>query len=422
MKTAVVIGAGAGGATAAKELQGKFNVTLLDAGAAFRPFAFDLSILEKLRSTRLFLSEKMIGALYPVYRTERTRDGMVLVSGRAVGGTTGLTCGNAVRVDDGLAKIGINLAREFSELESEIGVTTDHRHLWKKTTNDLFEICKDEGLGPFGVPKAGDYKNCRNCGHCTLGCPFGVKWDASAFVREARDAGARVVQRCVAKKITFEGRLAAGVVTNRGFFAADVVVVAAGGLGTPPILENSGIPTEQRLFVDPVLCVAAAYENACQNTEIPMPFAVQMDGFIIAPYFDYLSFFFNPKWRKPGKDILSLMIKLADEPAGSLRHKTLTARDRRRLDEGVRRCRRIFQKLGVEAGGTFLGTLNAGHPGGMLPLTEREAETLHHGRLPRNVYVADSSLLPASLGNPPMLTIMALARKIARVVIDNAGA
>ena len=61
----------------------------------------------------------------------------------------------------------------------------------------------------------------------------------------------------------------------------------------------------------------------------------------------------------------------------------------------------------------FLGTLNAGHPGGTLPLTERERDTLHDPRLPENLYVADATILPRSMGNPPILTIMALAKKIA---------
>ena len=61
----------------------------------------------------------------------------------------------------------------------------------------------------------------------------------------------------------------------------------------------------------------------------------------------------------------------------------------------------------------FLGTLNAGHPGGMLPLTKNERGTLHDPRLPENLYVADATILPRAMGNPPILTIMALAKKIA---------
>jgi hypothetical protein len=58
-------------------------------------------------------------------------------------------------------------------------------------------------------------------------------------------------------------------------------------LNTPGILENSGIKTDETLFVDPVLCVAAKYPDAFQNRELPMPFAVPMDGYIISPYAGY---------------------------------------------------------------------------------------------------------------------------------------
>ncbi len=49
-------------------------------------------------------------------------------------------------------------------------------------------------------------------------------------------------------------------------------------------------------------------------------------------------------------------------------------------------------------------------------LTPSEKDTLHSPVLPDNVYVADATLLPKSMGNPPILTIMALAKKIAGVV------
>ncbi len=54
--------------------------------------------------------------------------------------------------------------------------------------------------------------------------------------------------------------------------------------------------------------------------------------------------------------------------------------------------------------------------GGMLPLTPAEAETLHSPLLPENLYVADASILPQSLGLPPILTIMAMAKRIAKII------
>jgi choline dehydrogenase-like flavoprotein len=36
--------------------------------------------------------------------------------------------------------------------------------------------------------------------------------------------------------------------------------------------------------------------------------------------------------------------------------------------------------------------------------------------LPDNLYVADASILPQSLGLPPILTIMAMAKRIAKII------
>lgn len=69
--------------------------------------------------------------------------------------------------------------------------------------------------------------------------------------------------------------------------------------------------------------------------------------------------------------------------------------------------------IGLTGATGFLGTLNAGHPGGMLPLTAAEKDSLHHACLPDNLYVADATILPKAMGNPPILTIMALSKKIA---------
>jgi hypothetical protein len=70
----------------------------------------------------------------------------------------------------------------------------------------------------------------------------------------------------------------------------------------------------------------------------------------------------------------------------------------------------------LENGHIILGTLNAGHPGGMLPLTAAEKDSLHPSVLPSNLYVADATLHPEALGNPPILTIMALAERIASLL------
>jgi len=424
MKKAIVVGSGAGGATIAKELQGAFDVTILEAGKEFQPLTLNLKIPERLKRMGLLFDEREIPFIFPAMRIQKTPDKMVHVRGIGTGGTTPLGTANALRMDHDLKKIGIHLDAEFAELFRDIPITTAHRRKWRETTNRLYEICRDMGLNPRPTPKMADPNLCQGCGRCILGCLSGAKWDSRKFLQGALAQGARLITECGVKEIVIQNGKASGVKGKiRGrpkFFPADLVVLAAGGLGTPEILQDSGIPCEPRLFVDPVLCVATAWPNAFQNREIPMPFVVQKEHYIVSPYFDHLSYFFNKRWRAPARNILSLMIKLADTNSGRVSgrkiQKILTPEDKIRLTDAVDFCTEILRRLGVKKENIFLGTINVGHPGGMLPLTLDEAETLHSSRLPENLYVADSSLLPNSLGNPPSLTIMALAKRVGRAM------
>lgn len=425
MKRAIVVGSGAGGATVAKELQGKYDVTVLEAGRFSRPFALPLSRLEQLKWTGLFWDERSIQLLFPTMRVSRTSDQLVLVRGSGPGGSTLLSAGNALRQDGELRRLGIDLDAEFSEIYQEIPVTSDHRRLWRESTQQLFQACQALQLQPTATPKLGDYRRCTNCGQCVLGCRSGAKWDSRRFLDDAIERGARLVKGCRVERLAAEQGRVIGVQARLGgrsvFYPADLVVLAAGGLGTPVILQRSGIACAASLFVDPVLCVATRWPDCRQNREIAMPFVVQQEGFILSPYFDHLSFFFNRDWRHPAKDILSLMIKLQDTNSGSIQgrrvSKSLTAIDRERLQTGRELCQQVLQRLGVKPDQIFYGTINAGHPGGMLPLSAAEAETLHHPGLPENVYVADATLLPAALGNPPILTIIALAKRVSKLCL-----
>src|SRR5512147_2277293 len=109
MKTAIVIGSGAGGATVANELQGKFDVTVVEAGSSFHPFMANLSLVEKVKQTGLLFNERLIQTIFPMMRIGKAGDGMVLVRGDGYGGSTTISAGNAVRVDKDLKNLGINL-------------------------------------------------------------------------------------------------------------------------------------------------------------------------------------------------------------------------------------------------------------------------------------------------------------------------
>ncbi|PKM88889.1 MAG: choline dehydrogenase, partial [Firmicutes bacterium HGW-Firmicutes-12] len=353
----------------------------------------------------------------------------VMVRGIGLGGTTTLSAGNALRMDKGLKRLGIDLDNEFEELYREVPVTNDHQNIWRHTTKKLYEICTEMDLKPQPIPKFGDYQRCTNCGRCILGCPYGVKWDSRQLVKAAQDLGAKLVTGCKVLKVVIQNGSVKGVQAQKGlntvFYPAEIVILAAGGLSTPVILQKSDIECESRLFVDPVLCVAAECKGSYQNQELSMPFAVQREDYILSPYFDYLSFFFNKNWRYPASDTLTMMIKLADSSTGSIDNKgikkTLAEIDKVRLQEGVEICKEILRRHGIKKDKIFLGTINAGHPGGMLPLTRQEAESFHNPKLPENLYVADATLLPESLGNPPILTIMAIAKRVSKIIAERLG-
>lgn len=425
MKKAIVVGSGAGGATIAKELQGKFDVTVLEAGGEFHPLTLDLTTMERVKKTGLLLDEREISLFFPNVQIRKTSD-MVLVNGIGLGGTTTISAGNAARMDQDLKALGINLDTEFEEVYREIPVTTVHQKRWHKYTRRLFDICREMNLNPQPMPKMGHYEKCIACGRCIFGCTNGAKWDSRQFLQIAVERGAQVIANCRVERLVMANGRAVGVEAWQGwvrrFYPADLVVIAAGGFGTPVILQNSGIACEPRLFVDPVLCVATEWDEALQCKEIEMPFVVQREHFILSPYFDYVSFLFNRAWKYPVRDTLGIMIKLADTTTGSISkkelRKTMTSQDKQILAEAVELGKEILRRFGAREEKIFLGTMNAGHPGGMLPLTEQEAESLHHDRLPGNVYVADATLIPQSLGNPPILTIVAIAKRVSKMCCE----
>jgi choline dehydrogenase-like flavoprotein len=122
------------------------------------------------------------------------------------------------------------------------------------------------------------------------------------------------------------------------------------------------------------------------------------------------------------KDVIGIMLKFADTCIGTIDskgniEKTLTKVDVDLIKEGYQKTINILLKLGVSTDSIVATSLKGAHPGGTAAVGEvvdNNFETEIKG-----LYVCDASVIPEAPGRPPILTIVAIAKKVAKIV-DNA--
>lgn len=428
MMKAIVVGTGAGGATAARELANKgFEVLILEAGGEFKPFTRRISLVEPLRKIGLTRNEKNFSRVIPAYDSVRSSKDLILFRGIATGGSTILSCGNMVRAEHGLKEIDLDLTKEFDELEELIKISTFPQYRWRPVTRNMFESAQELGLEPHLTPKSVDSLKCISCGLCEVGCSPRARWDSRRFVEDAVNKGAVLKTRSPVKKVIIEKERARGVMVGSGsaskLYEADVVVLAAGGIGTPQILKASGLPAEDHLWVDIVLTLGGVSKGANQLKEPPMVWYTKEDDYILSPYIDILSHFLHEPWKNVSiKDRVGLMVKLADEEQGTVYadgrvDKAITSHDRSRLDEAIKQAKQVMEGAGVS--GPFVeGVHNGGHLGGTVPLKKEDVKDMKPFWIPDGLWVADLSLAPRSQGLPTILLTSALALRVARKISE----
>lgn len=424
----LVVGSGAGGATVARELAGKkYNVTILEAGKPFKPFTRRLSWTKPLRRAGLLGKEGTISRFFKPISTVRSSKDLALFRGITTGGSTSISCGNIVRADRGLKEMGLNLTPEFDELEKDIGITTIPKKRWRPLTLRMFETAEKMDLNPQLTPKAVEVAKCVSCGLCELGCVQGAKWDSRKFLYDAIKSGAELQTNEPVEKIIIKNNQVKGVIIRSGrneqLIKADIVVLAAGGIGTPQILRTSCLSTKNSLWVDIVLTLGGVSKGSRQLEEPPMVWYAKKEDYIISPYIDILSHWFHKPWRKvPLENRVGVMVKLADLEKGSVDsdgsvHKAITTHDRSRLNEGVKLAEEIMKTAGVS--GPFVeGLYNGGHLGGTVPLRKKDINSMKSSNLPDGLWVADLSLAPKSQGLPTILLTAALALRVARKIAE----
>ena len=211
-----VIGSGAGGAVAAKELaQAGLSVVVIEAGEHHDPTTFSRNASEML--LRLFWEGGM----------RATHDGSMLISqGRGVGGSTVHNLCYAVRTPDPIlekwgTKFGVqdlspsDLRPALDRVEATLGV----KPIGEAQVNRLNQIIRRgcEAMGWRGAIQRHNRGPCPNCSaSCLLGCPtsqpgVGKQSMAVSYIPQALEMGARLYTDCLAEKIVAENGRVGGV-------------------------------------------------------------------------------------------------------------------------------------------------------------------------------------------------------------------
>ncbi|MGH7472078.1 MAG: GMC family oxidoreductase N-terminal domain-containing protein, partial [Longimicrobiales bacterium] len=365
-----------------------------------------------------------------------TREGMNIIRPLMLGGATSMYCGCAARPHDWWKdRHAIDLTGYADETVSELKIAPLPAELRGEASTRIAEAGDALGMtwvaqDKFVRPERGDPFDCG--AHCMVGCRCWAKWNAAEYVDDAVAAGAELWTRARVHRILTEGgqvRGVRGTVAGASFqVEADTVIVAAGGIGSAVLLQNSGLSAAGRgIAMDTTVMV---YGHApfggmgtdppmtwsCADDELSVLYSTLIDPWLMYPLImatkaPHYALTWN-RWRRS----LGVMIKLKDEISGEVDargriSKGLTPADRGRLTRAEAVAGRILRQAGCEPDTIFTSPLRGTHPSatvriGTMLSTDLQTEIA-------GLYVCDASVFPEALGRPTVLTIISLARRLA---------
>lgn len=251
----VIVGTGAGGATAARVLAAAgHSVLLLEEGPNLVLRRRPLELLPAMRDTfRDFGTQLAKGpAPFP------------LLQGRLVGGSTAINSGIIWRMPEavrrewaeswGLGELveERGLTEAFETIEKETGVEETAEEVMGGNALLLREGAR--ALGHQGLVTLRNAPGCNGAGRCLQGCPSGSKQSMDrSYVPRALEDGARLHALARVRRVRIEGGRAVGVEGDvldpesrrpRGRLsvrARRAVIVAGGAVQTPLVLRRSGL-------------------------------------------------------------------------------------------------------------------------------------------------------------------------------------
>ena len=321
----------------------------------------------------------------------------------------------------------------LGEAETELGVAPLPERLMRERTRRLREASEEAGYKVKPMPKFIDFSKCRSCGLCVLGCRYGAKWTSQRYLSEALRAGAKILTKTSVDGVVHSGGEVKGLRIHRETSGAseievENVVLAAGGIGTPIILQKSGLENAgSHLFLDLFINTYGILNEGRMEDEIGMATVIdemhESHGLILSPILDmfldmllYLPLFKKLRAFRRDKTI-GLMTKIVDEDVGEVKSngklsKPVTESDREKLDKGREISREILLQAGVKPKSLYTTEARGAHPGGTAGMgrvvnLDQETEI-------NRLFVSDSSVFPKPLGKPPVLTIVALSKRFSK--------
>ncbi len=437
----IVVGSGAGGGTLVRELA-KQNKDVLCV-----EWGFVTEHTGEMMNCRNLYDFKRLPDFIP--KTLRripltpptTKEGSVMWRAITAGGTSVISLGNGARcMERELDSMGIDLLHEFAEAEAEIGLEPLGSRLLSKGSRRIKDAANVLGHEFLPMRKYINQAKCVKCHKCLYGCEYNAKWDTRSWLNEAECDGADILYNTKVREVTHsQGKVKGIRATGPNGpieIQASTVILAAGGMATPVILQNSGIKEAGGGFFLDLFrnTFGVTEEKGLNQDKEPNMAMVDLewlceDGFILSPFMNHdrltrLQEMSPLKALRSSKNMLGIMTKITDDANGQVYangkcSKPLTKRDLVRLDHGATIARQILIQTGVKPKTLFESKIQGAHPGGTAAIgtvVDNDLQT----RID-NLFVCDASVFPARKFNdrsrlPPILTIVALSKRLAKTL------
>jgi choline dehydrogenase-like flavoprotein len=452
----IIIGSGVSGSFLAWKLADEgLNCLLLEAGSYFHKNTYPTKEIDS--NSRLYWggglelnTEASIGILRP----------------KVVGGGSIVNQALLDRFDDialdswrdvsGVDFFSRNVLNDYYDIVDEEIASQEIPAAYRNRNAEIFREGFDKN-GYTYAPLVRAQKDCRyehgnDCIECLAGCRIDSKQGMPVTVlQKAVSKGLKIMADFEVTNINDQGSemVVFGNFTNgkRGIYSGKKIVLAAGAMGNPRILVQSGFndpmigknfythPQHMILarYKDPVNSHKGAFQGFKSNDPNFRRAGFKLENVFAPPVAIAMLL---PGFGKYHQGIMRKMDHLAcievairdtcpgtvsiDKRGKPVVKKSFNEEDRRRWNEGIKAIYNIFNATGAEEiipGSIPIGLHLMGGCG--MGVDNRKAVVDSEFRMyeNQNIFIADSSIFPNAPGINPSLTIMALSKKAAADII-----